>query len=262
MTSGLASLVPAAQLLAAVAGGRDQALQLASEMVGDGSRVIRQVDDDLHGALRAALIENGVIKDTGAPVPGRCGELIAVCEVLAAQEHPVADVDSEGRLVFSAPRELVPLAATERLDSLVLDLVRMATDSLVIGGPFWNEAGFELLSEVIGPAVAVRGVRTTFIVHPSERDVDRNRLRAWLGDLATTGDVTARWYRPAPHTLMHAKFIVADGCRGYLGTANLTSWGLASHIEAGVQLLPHQCEELLSFLDRLERARAFSDQPA
>jgi len=87
-------------------------------MVGDGRRVIRQVDDDLHGALRAALIENGVIKDTGAPVPGRCGELIAVCEVLAAQEHPVADVDSEGRLVFSAPRELVPLAATARAREL------------------------------------------------------------------------------------------------------------------------------------------------
>lgn len=39
---------------------------------------------------------------------------------------------------------------------------------------------------------------------------------------------------------MHSKFVVRDGVEGYMGTANLTSHGLAQHVEMGVQLTEGQ----------------------
>jgi phosphatidylserine/phosphatidylglycerophosphate/cardiolipin synthase-like enzyme len=56
---------------------------------------------------------------------------------------------------------------------------------------------------------------------------------------------------------MHAKFVVADGRRGYLGSANLTSFGLTQHVEVGVGLTAPQAQELLRLIDGLVAAGFF-----
>jgi phosphatidylserine/phosphatidylglycerophosphate/cardiolipin synthase-like enzyme len=57
---------------------------------------------------------------------------------------------------------------------------------------------------------------------------------------------------------MHAKFIVGDRSHGYFGTANLTSLGLAEHLEMGVALAPTQALSLLTLLESLEQADLFT----
>ena len=53
-------------------------------------------------------------------------------------------------------------------------------------------------------------------------------------------------------SLMHAKFVVADGVTGYFGTANLTPLGLSEHLEIGVALAPTQAASLLQKVDHID----------
>lgn len=273
MTSGLADLVAAARLLAAAAGGSEAALEVAARLVTGGVSVLGRVDDDAHRALRDELVRTGVLTPIGAAVAGRAGEFVAVCEILAAAPPPRPRATPEPRIVFSAPAGLVELSPAERLDGLVLDVIRCATTGLVIGGAFWNEAGFRLLDDVLRPAVAVRRVPTVLVMHPPAAPY-RNDLVMWTDELVAAGPVQVRWYCGAELSMMHAKFVIANATpigstplgaavatsstRGYLGTANLTSYGLGLHIEAGVELLAGQCVKLLAFLGRLEVAGLFS----
>ena len=69
--------------------------------------------------------------------------------------------------------------------------------------------------------------------------------------------MTVKFFAGREPTMLHAKFVVRDNVQGYLGTANLTSWGMLRHIEAGVELSPGQCRRLLAFLKELEGANLF-----
>lgn len=78
-----------------------------------------------------------------------------------------------------------------------------------------------------------------------------------LREARERGPVSVRWWSAGAPSLMHAKFIVADGSTGYFGTANLTSLGLSEHLEMGVALAPTQAASLLSLLEQLEGAGLF-----
>lgn len=255
--TGLAVLVPTAELLEELAGGRAEATQLAIEILKSGEPAIGRSFDDVRIALRTELRRTGVTDQAGVPHPGRAAELVAVCEVLRASSPPVARSDEDPKLVLSAPPGTVTLADDERLEGLVLDSVRMAVSSLVIGGAFWNDAGFAILDSVLAPALQVRRVPTTLYVNqPGEEFASAFRER--LTELSALGPLTVRWFVGPRPTMLHAKFVIRDRMHGYLGTANLTSWGMGGHVEAGVELTEGQCRRFLAFLSQLELAGLFS----
>lgn len=200
----------------------------------------------------------GVLRPDGAADRVCVAQLVVVLDTLAAvPDRPAAASDVEP-LVFTVPRAAERLVTpAQRLDLLVNDVIARATETLHIGGPFWNEGGWELLRPVVLPALKHRKVKVTFYLHPHESgrlDV----LHAMLAEVAAHSDVRARWWAGGYPSLMHAKFIVADRCRGYFGTANLTSLGLGEHLEMGVALATSQAMSLLDLLDALERAGLFT----
>ncbi len=258
MTS--ADLVPLAELLATIAGDRQRAVDAAMAIERGAIPYLLAARDDLHDAARHELVRTGVINAEGTPQLDRASELVAVCEVIAASTTTVPSAPPEAKIVFTAPEGSIDLEPSERLDGLVLDVIRRATSNLVIGGPYWNDAGFERLNDVLVPAIAHRRVATTIYLNPLEAPYQEALNRRILA-LREAGPVRVRWFvGPAPR-ILHAKFIIRDRADGYLGTANLTSWGMSSHIEAGVELQPGQCQRLLRFLDQLEQADLFADQP-
>ena len=182
-----------------------------------------------------------------------------MCEILANGTMPSPRLLPDARLVLSAPPGTVPLADRERLDGFVLDVIRQATTSLAIGGAFWNEAGFELLDDVLLPAVQVRGIATTVYVNTPERDY-LAPLQERLATLRSAGPVRVRWFVGARPTMLHAKFVIRDNVHGYLGTANLTSWGLHGHIEAGVELTAGQSQRFVQFLDERTNDEILTDR--
>lgn len=137
----------------------------------------------------------------------------------------------------------------------------MANVDLHIGGPFWNDPGFDRLLRVLKPAAEERGVQCIFYVH-SWPDRERQEfLLNHIGQIGTANQVTIWWYRGAAESLMHAKFIVKDSLAGYLGTANLTSYGMEQHVELGLELNQEQARDLLRFLKALIGAELFMRAP-
>lgn len=258
--TGLVAAVAAAEILADVTGGWDGALRVAALLPSVGSDALPPVDDNAHRALTASLQRAGVLLPSGRPDLARTGEFLTVCVTLAAQRPPRAAAPDCRPLVFSAPADVVNLDPQERLDGLVIDVIRHARHELLLGGPFWDNLGFDALSEVLIPAMK-RGARVTFVVDRPSEASHRANLQRQLSHFATYGDLRALWYGGPSYGLMHAKFVVADHKRGYVGTANLTSWGFGTHIEVGVELLPGQCEQLHDFVERLEAAGLFVSDP-
>lgn len=258
--TGLTGLVPLAELLAEIAGSRHGATTMAVDIMNSGTSVLGRTHDDLYTATRYQLVLTGVVTTAGVPAPGRAAELIAVCEILSSSSLPSPAPPPDPRLVLSAPPGTVPVADRERLDGLVLDVIRQATTALAIGGAFWNEAGFEVLDEVLLPAVRARRILTTIYVNTPDRE-HLAALEARLADIRRWGPVTVRWFVGPRPTMLHAKFVIRDRAHGYLGTANLTSWGMQGHIEAGVELTAGQSQRFVQFLEQLDAAGLFGNAP-
>lgn len=256
--AGMVGLVPMAELLAEVTGSRTGATQLAASVLTHGLAALPRGHDDADAACRQFLVAAGVVTAAGVAVVGRAAELVAVCEILAAATVPVPAVPPDPRLVLSAPPSTVPIGYAEQLDGLILDVIRLATTSLHIGGAFWNDNGFERLEELLEPAMIARDVHATIYVNRPAGAYHREVLDRRLTHLHTAGPLAVRWFCGAPPTMLHAKFVVADRRRGYLGTANLTSWGMAGHVEAGVELTAGQSGRFVAFLDQLEAAGVLS----
>jgi hypothetical protein len=258
--SGLVELVPLAELLAAVSGSRQAAVALAGAIARGDAQALVHGQTDAYATARAALRKTGVLTEAGVPCTGRAAELVLVCDLLAASTQPPSLAPPDPRLVLSAPEGSVPLLDAERLETLVLDVIRRSTTSLVVGGAFWNDAGFEILDDVLLPALTTRHVATVIYANPPSAE-HRDVLVARLRTLEAAGPVSVRWFSGPRPTMLHAKFVIRDRIHGYLGTANLTSWGMEGHIEAGVELTPGQCERFTRFLEQLDAAGLFTDRP-
>jgi len=252
-------LVGLAEALAVVAGSEEGAVQLSVNILVSGAKAFGGAprDDREHHVIDQAR-RAGVLAGDGTPNIGPAAELVRICDLMrhltpAPQPRPL-----EPDLVFTAPAG-IPVEPVTRLDLLVADVVRMATTTLHLGGPFWNAAGFALLDPVVEPALD-RGVEVDLWLHTSTDDHIDVPL-SWATKLARRGTVRQHWYQSDGVSLMHAKFVVADAKRGYLGTANLTSLGMSAHVEIGTELTAKQCGQLLEFLQLLQAHDRFGPTP-
>ena len=255
MTSDLVAL---AEALAVVAGGKRQAVDLSVKVLVEGRSAFAGPRDDRERHVIERARRAGVLNADGTPNVGAAAELVRVCDLFSRIAPPPAPRPAEVDLVFTAPPG-VPVEPVVRLDLLVADVIRMATTTLHIGGPFWNQAGFALLDPVVQPALE-REVELDLWLHTSTEehlDVPRD----WIRRLQRLGTVREHWYQSDGVSLMHAKFVVADEKRGYLGTANLTSLGMTAHVEIGTELTRRQSRQLLGFLELLDANDRFGPSP-
>ena len=256
-------LVPLALMLQRLTGGPDHALAWADSIAAKGQYALPLLG--LHSDAGLVVNERarkaGLFAANGTVNRVRLAQLIIVLDVLAAvPQDQTAPPDTEP-LVFTVPpaaeRFVTP---RQRLDLLVTDVIARAESSLHIGGPFWNQGGWNVLRPVILPALKHRGVITTFYLHPHESG-HLEVVHDMLAEARSHGEVRAMWWAGSVPSLMHAKFIVGDRSNGYLGTANLTSLGLSEHLEVGVALAPAQAASLLTLLESLVKAGLFTVAP-
>lgn len=254
----MTNLVPLAQRLVDLSGGPEAGLELAVQISRRGDSALGGFDDGQTLYLKGELRDKGVVHGDGHPSPVGAARLILVIEMLGQVFPSPAAAPLGGRLVFTSPEDLYALPAEQRLDLLVADIIRMSTSELHIGSGFWNEQGIDLILDVLVPAVRSRGVRAKLYAQDdSERQLER--LRSEAVDLLDSTSLQVLFYQGPPNSLMHAKFVVADRERGYLGTANLTSLGFRHHIEVGVELTAIQADQLVGFIDHLAERGMFLD---
>jgi phosphatidylserine/phosphatidylglycerophosphate/cardiolipin synthase-like enzyme len=253
------SLVPLAKSLADLAGSADGALDLAVQITKEGTDALGPFDDGRTVYLKEELRRCDVVTPDGRPDQTGAAHLVLVTEMLGQILPTVKPLPVAGRMVFTSPDEVHEIPAEHRLDLLVADIIRRADTSVHIGSAYWNDEGVDALLDVLAPAVRVRGVRVR-IYAQDDKDNLLVRLRAGAVDLLDADTVHVFRYEGPPNSLMHAKFVVADSIRGYLGTANLTSLGFHHHIEVGVELTATQSQELVDFLDQLTSLDLFVSQ--
>jgi hypothetical protein len=256
-------LVPLALMLQRLAGEPGKALAWADSIASKGRSALPlfglRGDAELVVADRAQNV--GLFASDGTADRVRLAELVIVLDILAATPHDKAETADAEPLVFTVPHAAEHFVAPRhRLDLLVSDVIARAQSSLHIGGPFWNAEGWAMLRPVLLPALKHRKVTVTFYLHPHES----GRLEVvheMIADARGYGDVRTFWWAGGVPSLMHAKFVVGDRNNGYFGTANLTSLGLAEHLEVGVSLTSAQAVSLLTLLNSLEQADLFRADP-
>lgn len=152
------------------------------------------------------------------------------------------------------------------LDYFISDLLSKARERLLVVAPYLSMLG---MSRLQGPmATAAENGAWIRLVTCELRDSDswnfksvqklvagpegmiiRNRLRV----LCPATDAL---------TFIHAKLIIADHIRGYLGSANLSGGGLDRNFEVGVALSADQAGALERLVDAFEAQQVIIDTTA
>lgn len=255
-------LVDLAVMLQQMAGDAREAMAWAEALGAQGRACLPSlgVRGDPALALTAKAQETGLVRSDGTGDQVRAAELIILLDLLDAPPRPAPAPAPDRELVVTVPRSVECLVKPrQRLDLLANDVIARADRTLHIGGPFWNPGGWEMLTSMVLPALHIRGGHVTFYLHRSESG-HLGVIEEMLREAREHGPVSARWWSAGVPSLMHAKFIVADGVSGYFGTANLTSLGLSEHLEMGVALAPAQAASLLDLLQQLEQAGLFDSE--
>lgn len=142
------------------------------------------------------------------------------------------------------------------LDQLLRDLSLSARISILLVSPYLGAAG---LRSMKGPlAVAAKaGASITVVTAPLDDNEMRNRHAIEQLQHGQDGTLIVRKLRvlvPAPtfEQLIHAKLMVVDRQRGYIGSANLSWHGMESNLELGVSLEPGQAGAIAGIFEHLE----------
>jgi phosphatidylserine/phosphatidylglycerophosphate/cardiolipin synthase-like enzyme len=142
------------------------------------------------------------------------------------------------------------------LDQLLRDVAVSAKSSLIIVAPYLSAVGIRGLMNSVAVA-AQAGAAVKLITGDLDADGSRNRqaVRELLtGEYGTVIHQHLRVLTNSPSfpALLHAKLVIADGRRGYLGSANVSWRGMESNLEIGVELPAQQAsvlEALFTFLE-------------
>ena len=205
---------------------------------------------DLRTIAERRLQDAGVLNSVGVPNAVRASWLVIVADILSAAPATQDLPRQIQPLAFTVPAQASDLIRpAHRIDLLIGEVIRDATQHLVVSSPYWNAEGLEALRPAIEAALKVRQVTCDFFTHSPEGHgqalvefatslPERDLIRVWV-------------YKGAKGSLMHAKFVVSDGVRGYFGSANLTSLGLSEHFEVGVGLSEHQAHQLVELVEGL-----------
>lgn len=148
------------------------------------------------------------------------GILLGACSVLPQLPPPT--------LVWTAPG--AP-AAARRTAQVVSDVVAGAQRTLLVVGYSLTKAAGPFIDQVA--AAARRGVGCSFVADRMEDKLE-TLVKLWPDDVG----LPALWTRPPDPedemSALHAKFIVVDGHRLLVTSANLTYHGFHGNIEMGV----------------------------
>lgn len=178
----------------------------------------------------------------------------AVC---GAAEVMVRSGSTVPKPVANVPRdEDIDLSLSlDGLTVAVLDLLRTAQEEVVILSPFFTP---EVLDQLGPPleASAGRGVTiriiTRSLTYGDEPTGNRQFLRRLLSEETVAAQTHLYEYVDSGYdATIHAKLIMVDDERAYLGTANMTHRGLIENLELGIITEEPLTRKLRSFVQEL-----------
>jgi phosphatidylserine/phosphatidylglycerophosphate/cardiolipin synthase-like enzyme len=137
---------------------------------------------------------------------------------------------------------------------VLLELIDSALTEIQLAIPFVDDSAVEyLLSALLG--AGRRGADVIVVTSTGNGHKFLAVSREWADKASGVLRITEVATHLSPLG-SHAKALVVDRTRGYVGSANLTSAGLARNIEIGVELAGPDVADLAQILSALERLGA------
>ncbi len=183
--------------------------------------------------------------------------------LLTAQEEP-----PENTIVATIPYDDPALnpGMFEGLHGNLLALIRSADDDLVLMSPFLSERAYERLRPALHTATdngASITLITRSLTYDEDNDYNREFARAVRNDERLAPYTTTYEYiDDETWTTFHAKIVIADGERAYLGTANLTHTGLGDNLELGVIFCDDTASRITALVESLRQSEFFHEVTA
>lgn len=147
------------------------------------------------------------------------------------------------------------------ITSLLIDLVRSANKQISIMSPFTNKEGFK---SILTPLNACKNnPKITLYLTASEQN--KEMIFKQITDQVPQkmmGGLKIYFCSPElvkEDNLPHAKVLIIDSHRGYLGSANFTRQGLKSRFELGIELDEQQSLTIEKLLDILVSKEMFQE---
>ncbi len=136
------------------------------------------------------------------------------------------------------------------------DLVSSATQRLLIVSPYLGPAGMTMLRGAMAVS-AEQGAWIRFVTGDLADVEGANRQALAVLVRGVEGRLIRQRLRVLTSStefpvLLHAKIVVADGRRGYLGSANLSGRALDENFEVGTALAANQAKSLDDLVAYLE----------
>ena len=179
--------------------------------------------------------------------------------LIAAQDDP-----PENTIVATIPYDDPALDSGmfEPLHGNLLDLIRSADDELVLMSPYLSKQAYNRLRPALHTATD-NGAAVTLITRSltyGDNEYNRQFVHAVRDDDNLVPHTT--YYEYINHetwTTFHAKIVIADGERAYLGTANLTHRGLGDNLELGVIFCDEVASRLAELVGSLRQSEFFHE---
>ena len=212
-------------------------------------------DTDAENIVFQLAVE-GIMNDTQLNVPA-LREVFFGARLVTAQKTP-----PENTVVATIPYDDHALDPNmfEPIHGNMLELIRSASDQLVLMSPFLSKRAYERLRPALHTAVA-NGASISLITNSltyGDEDYNRDCAQAVLAD-DRLHDATRVYEYINDKTWMtfHAKIVVADSNQAYLGTANLTHRGLGDNLELGVIFRDSTVSRLSELVTTLKQSDFF-----
>ncbi len=191
--------------------------------------------------LIVAAEQLGVVEGRGDRVaffPGSAEDVARALELAGSslsEDHPSESWVPVGTIPELLRREIV-VPNLRQTAGVLLDIIDHARTEVWITAPFIERTGLEFLTEAIVAALA-RGVSVALITRPES--VASGHISPFLERIEREGLTRLRVFEVATEASdlgSHAKVCLADDEVCYLGSANLTAYGLGRHLELGARL--------------------------
>ena len=148
------------------------------------------------------------------------------------------------KLVWSYPKGMGfdKLVEFEQLYPSICSLISNSSNSISIINPFFDSGGTERIGPYLKAAVA-KGVKIRIITGRPNADTDTGKddsLQDLITILGGTKNIEVRHFHGYQGRLsysVHAKLMLFDSQRAYLGSANFTKRSLSANIELGAIIL-------------------------
>jgi len=202
------------------------------------------------------LAVEGIMDETRLDVPA-LREAFIGASLMTARETP-----PENTVVATIPyddRALDP-EMFEPIHGNLLELIRSASDRLVLMSPFLSKRAYERLRPALHTAAA-NGATIVLITNAltyGDNDYNCEFTQAVLTDDRLANTTTVYEYIDDETWMtFHAKIAIADGVRAYLGTANLTHRGLGDNLELGVIFRDDTVADFAKLVENLRQSEFF-----